>query len=96
MVSKAMREVFDPYGYCYRYGGDEFCVIQEQAQGDTEALISQYITKLKKLREAEPRIPCVSVGYATFDPAANGIDAAVNRADEMMYFYKQLHRRQNL
>lgn len=96
MVSKALREVFDPYGYCYRYGGDEFCVIQEQSQGDTEALISQYITKLKKLREAEPRIPCVSVGYATFDPAANGIDAAVNRADEMMYFYKQLHRRQNL
>ena len=76
-----------------RYGGDEFCVIQENAQGDTEALISQYITKLKKLREAEPRIPCVSVGYATFDPAANDIDAAVNRADAMMYFYKQLHRR---
>ena len=59
-------------------------------------MISQYITKLKKLREAEPRIPCVSVGYATFDPAANDIDAAVNRADAMMYFYKQLHRRQNL
>ena len=96
MVSKALREVFDPYGYCYRYGGDEFCVIQEKAQGGTEALISQYITKLKKLREAEPRIPCVSVGYATFDPAANDIDAAVNRADAMMYFYKQLHRRQNL
>lgn len=32
----------------------------------------------------------------TTNPAANDIDAAVNRADAMMYFYKQLHRRQNL
>lgn len=97
MVSQALREVFENHGYCYRYGGDEFCVIQHQDQTEnTEALISQYIAQLKKLRETEPRTPCVSAGYATFDPAVEDIEDAMKRADEMMYLYKQIHRMQKL
>ena len=44
------------------------------------------------LREAEPQIPTVSVGYARFNPIEENIESALKRADEMMYRYKTKHR----
>lgn len=91
-VAQEIRAVFEKHGYCYRYGGDEFCVILRKMSYDTDALISAYIARIRALREREPRIPFVSAGYAIFDSENETIEEAVIRADEMMYRFKQQHR----
>ena len=91
-VAQETRAVFERYGYCYRYGGDEFCVILRRGAVDTDALLSAYFARIRVLREREPRIPYVSAGYAAYDSEIVTIDDALHRADEMMYRYKQRHR----
>lgn len=91
-AAQAVREVFGHYGYCYRYGGDEFCVILYREQAQIDSLISAYHARLQARREKEPHIPFVSTGYAVFDCKNETISDAVHRADQMMYQYKQQRR----
>lgn len=87
--SREIKKVFEKYGSCYRFGGDEFCVIMTQNIECTEMLISKYLKKIEKLRSNEVRLPSVSVGYVIFEPDKETIDEAINRADKIMYDYKE-------
>lgn len=76
-------------GLCYRYGGDEFCVILKKQQERVVKLNENFMHQLEEQRKSMPGLPWVSVGYAEFDPASESIDEAVKRSDTMMYYYKQ-------
>ena len=91
-MAQEIRLNFEKHGYCYRYGGDEFCVLLRSASADMEQLVSSFLARIRRLREKEPRIPFVSIGYARYDQAKETIDEAISRADEMMYRFKQMHR----
>ena len=91
-VAQEIRLNFEKHGYCYRYGGDEFCVLLRSTSADMEQLVSSFLARIRRLREKEPRIPFVSIGYARYDQAKETIDEAISRADEMMYRFKQMHR----
>lgn len=86
-IGKAIKEVYGNYGYCYRIGGDEFAVILTQNRSVT-ALNRVFCYKLQEMRESNPRIPYVSIGYSDFTPGFQDISDVVQAADEDLYYWK--------
>ncbi len=50
------------------------------------------LQQMANLRQEEPRLPHISLGYAIYDPKTNNAQDAINEADANMYAYKQVHR----
>ena len=91
-IAYQVRSVYGKAGNCYRYGGDEFCAIIRYRLEEQEAMASAFMHSMEKVREKEPKIPRVSVGYAIFDPEHESAVDALRRADAMMYEYKKKNR----
>ena len=92
-ISRIFKKVFDGRGHCYRYGGDEFCVILKKNPNHADALIKECLDRIEKLREKNSKMPMVSIGYAYFDPNKEKIYDTLKRADNMMYEYKSRHHK---
>ena len=88
-VGNAIRETYSPYGKCYRYGGDEFCVILTKSLDQVDTLNEEFTARIHKFQEADDRMPYVSVGYATFHPETETMKDVVNNADLTMYEAKR-------
>jgi len=91
-VGAQLKATYGKHGLCYRFGGDEFCVILSRQPDSLEKLNASFLHGMERQRADEPRLPWVSVGYALFDPAQERVEDAMRRADEMMYRYKQRSR----
>lgn len=89
ILSGEMKKVFEKKGYCYRYGGDEFCVIVSKNTDEMQRLTEKYLESIKTLQLKDSHIPSISAGYAIFDPLSEAVDSALARAEEMMYHNKQ-------
>lgn len=83
-IAEAVRRVYGRYGYCYRPGGDEFCVILTESLSNVERLNENFAAAIDKLRQQDPQTPDVSVGYAYYDGEGTLHDA-IEAADAMMY-----------
>ena len=92
VIGSTIREQYARYGKCFRYGGDEFCVLLERELDWVEAMNARFFEMLAAKRKQEPRLPYVSIGYVHYDPATNNVEDAVAEADQMMYRYKAAHR----
>lgn len=95
-ISSEIKRVFEKYGECYRFGGDEFCVIMTRNMENAKKLISKYLKQMDSIRENEFRMPSVSVGYVLFEPEKESISEAIKRADQMMYKYKEKRHAEQL
>ena len=71
-------------GYCYRIGGDEFCVIAQISDTAAEKYLSEFLRELTARRVKNEHLPHVSVGYACFNPVLGSVEDAIKRADRMM------------
>ena len=91
-VGQTIRAQYARYGKCFRFGGDEFCVILERNLEKVEVLNRRFFEALAREREKEARLPFVSIGYALYDPHRDDIRDVVAEADRMMYRYKEQHR----
>jgi len=87
-----LENVFAPYGECYRIGGDEFCVIMQNAghcnvKSLLKTLAGQQDIYNKSSGDIFMQIAC---GYALYDPKLDrDIESTRSRADEMMYANKK-------
>lgn len=88
-VGSTIYAVFSKVGYCYRIGGDEFCVIAQISDTAAEKYLSEFLRELTARRVKNERLPYVSVGYACFSPARSSVEDAIERAGQMMYRYKR-------
>ena len=88
-IGNAVRETYSSYGKCYRYGGDEFCVILTKSMDRVDALNETFAAKIREIHEKDDRMPCVSVGYAVFHPGTETMKDAVANADQVMYEIKR-------
>ncbi len=93
-VAKTLSEVYRPYGFCYRVGGDEFSVILKDSTVSIEELNNVFRLKILDKKAEEQRLPTVSVGYSMITPEINVFDA-VAKADKMMYACKSAERNKN-
>ncbi len=87
-IGRCIKKAYARSGYCYRTGGDEFCVLMENA--DREAQCAQeFVRQLEQRRKAVDFLPTVSFGSAPF---GEDVLAVKNRADREMYRYKKARK----
>lgn len=89
-----INEVFKPYGYSYRIGGDEFACLSIDVTRDKfdhlKKLIHKKIHQLNKNLAYDINI---SIGYAMKDPKIDQkLSDLVNRADKDMYLDKKRNK----
>ena len=88
-IGRCIKKAYARSGYCYRTGGDEFCVLMENA--DREAQCAQeFVLQLEQRRKAVDFLPTVSFGSAPF--LGEDVLAVKNRADREMYRYKKAQK----
>ena len=79
--------VFDAnFGYCYRIGGDEFCVLLKNG-GNEGRCKQEFLQRLQEKRGEIAFLPTVSYGSAPF--SGEDIVKVKDRADQDMYQYKK-------
>ena len=89
-IAEVIRTVYGRYGDCYRHGGDEFSVILTKNLHQTEKLNGMFEAALGQLREQDPQMPTVSLGYALYEGGAEALYATIEKADAMMYRNKKV------
>lgn len=88
-VAGLIHSVYGKYGTCYRYGGDEFCVIMTRRTDDAEKCITLFQEQIREKQLSDKHFPGVSVGYARYSGESQHIRAVLAEADEMMYKVKK-------
>lgn len=85
---------FKKVGRAYRIGGDEFCVLGQNAGAETvQACMDSMLQAINKARKADPVIPIVSYGFSVYDKGRHqNILQAVEEADQKMYACKRNRR----
>ena len=98
-VARIILNIFSDIGRCYRYGGDEFCVLLrnngDRAMKNRIKMLEDCIRKenLKK----KDFIYGIAVGYAYFDETVDeDFESTINRADMNMYLDKKNKKELNI
>ena len=91
-IGLSIKQAYAPYGTCFRYGGDEFCVILTKELDKVDEINSTFFQSVDKIREVDPQFPWISVGYAFYEPGVNDIRDTIAEADKMMYKYKHINK----
>ena len=85
-IAECIKKAYADSGYCYRIGGDEFCVLLKNRAKEEECR-QEFLRRWTEKRRKFTFFPTVSYGSAPF----SGEDIAVvkDRADQDMYQYKK-------
>lgn len=89
-IANELRNVYGRFGYCYRIGGDEFCVILISHFDDIEKYNHEFIDAMEKMKNNDDRMTDVALGYAFYNEGVTHIQKAIEEADAMMYHNKQM------
>lgn len=90
IIADCIKKAYAKYGYCYRIGGDEFCVLLKNSRNE-EACSVQFESFIKKKRNKYTYLPSVSYGSALL--LTGDIVSVKDLADQNMYSNKQKHKR---
>ena len=91
-IAECIKNAYANFGYCYRIGGDEFCVLLKNA--DKEDWCKQeFLHRLEEKRRKITFLPTVSYGSASF--SCGDIGAVKDKADRDMYQYKYERKNRN-
>jgi len=97
IVGCLIKDCFCEMGFCYRIGGDEFCVIcQTTDEQQAENALSMFHRKIDNVRinsNLAGELPTVSTGYAIFHGSTEEFYLAAKKADAQMYGYKNKRKR---
>lgn len=85
-IAGCIKRAYARHGYCYRTGGDEFCVLLRD--GDREhACARDFVRRLDERRKEIDFLPTVSFGSAEI--SSENVVTVKDRADHNMYRYKK-------
>lgn len=97
-IGTLIKDCFLHMGFCYRVGGDEFCVIcrttDERYIEDRLGLFHRKIDERRKSCHVQNEFPMVSTGYSVFLGLEKGYAAAMKEADNQMYDFKNKRKQQ--
>ena len=85
-IAECIKKAYANFGYCYRIGGDEFCVLLKSAEKE-DWCKQEFLHQLEEKRRKITFLPTVSYGSASF--SCGDIAAVKNKADQDMYQYKK-------
>ena len=84
-IAACLKKAYARCGYCYRIGGDEFCVLLKDRAQEAPCA-EEFLRRLEQRRAALPFLPTVSFGSAAF--SGEDVGTVKDRADREMYRYK--------
>ena len=88
-IAACLKKAYANDGYCYRIGGDEFCVLLKNAAKET-ACKEEFLRQLEKQRRELTFLPTVSYGSAPL--SGENVLAVKEQADRAMYQYKKVRK----
>ena len=88
-IAACLKKAYANDGYCYRIGGDEFCVLLKNAARET-ACKEEFLRQLEKQRRELTFLPTVSYGSAPL--SGENVLAVKEQADRAMYQYKKARK----
>ncbi len=91
-IAAEIKDIYQTDGLCFRYGGDEFCVILPNSLQKAKSLNHSFLKKMNSLQKAES-LPNVSLGYALYEVKKDNLQHAIQEADLMMYKAKEKKRK---
>ena len=86
-IAACIKKAYFKDGFCYRIGGDEFCVLLNK-DADEEVCCKNFEAELQNKRETLDFLPYVSIGSASFVVGDN-IMSVKEAADQMLYQSKK-------
>lgn len=91
IIADCIKKAYAKYGYCYRVGGDEFCVLLKNSRIE-ESCCAQFESFIEKKRKKYNYLPSVSYGSALL--LTGDIVSIKDLADQNMYLNKKKHKQQ--
>lgn len=88
-IADCIKRAYSSYGYCYRIGGDEFCVLLTNKDKEAECL-NIFLSLLEEKRSMYELIPTVSYGSSPL--SKEDILIIKERADKNMYEFKKKNK----
>ena len=85
-IAECIKKAYADFGYCYRIGGDEFCVLLKNGAKEEECK-QEFLRRWTEKRRKFTFFPTVSYGSAPFSD--EDIAVVKDRADQDMYQYKK-------
>ena len=85
-IADCIKKAYACYGYCYRIGGDEFCVLLKNGEKEEECL-HEFMNRLEERRKEITFLPIVSFGSSVF--SGEDINVVKEIADRNMYQCKK-------
>ncbi|MGN0243527.1 MAG: GGDEF domain-containing protein [Lachnospiraceae bacterium] len=85
LIASCIYEVYGKYGFCYRIGGDEFCVIMYKNLDKLKILNHCFEESFEQLAKRDGRLSGVAFGYAYYDEKKTHIQKVIEEADGMIY-----------
>ena len=86
-----IKKAYAKYGYCYRIGGDEFCVLLKNCRNEESCSI-QFDYLMKSKQRKYNYLPSVSYGSALL--LTGDIVSVKDLADQNMYLNKKRKKEQ--
>ena len=88
-IAACLKKAYACCGYCYRIGGDEFCVLLKNTAKEA-ACAEEFLRQLEKKRRELTFLPTVSCGSAPL--SGEDVVAVKDQADRAMYHHKKARK----
>lgn len=85
-IADCIKKAYASCGYCYRIGGDEFCVLLKDARQEA-ACAQEFLRRLEERRQTIAFLPTVSFGAAAL--SGGNMEKVKEQADRQMYRHKK-------
>lgn len=85
-IADCIKKAYASCGYCYRIGGDEFCVLLKDARREA-ACAQEFLRRLEERRQTITFLPTVSFGAAAL--SGGNMEKVKEQADRQMYRHKK-------
>ena len=85
-IADCIKKAYASYGYCYRIGGDEFCVLLKDTRWEA-ACAQEFLRCLEERRQVVTFLPTVSFGTAVL--SGENMEKVKEQADRQMYRHKK-------
>lgn len=85
-IAACLKKAYACCGYCYRIGGDEFCVLLKNTAKEATCA-EEFLRQLEKKRRELTFLPTVSCGSAPL--SGEDVVAVKDQADRAMYHHKK-------